>query len=230
MLKKRKKKNPVVSIIMATVISIAIGLIFQWSSTQTLRLPFSKYLWNTGYSVFLGLSLFANGFLFHGIERRYISWVRHPLKSIIIALAFHLSYSTVAIFISNWLWFVLLRHQTWAEFIKYGWFIIVGEYIILIIITSIIYANSFFKEWKEGVIQSEKLKQEAILLQYQVMQNQVNPHFLFNSLNVLGSLIDVDKEKAKEFTRELSMFYRELLYFKDKELEKLGYLTFPLKK
>ena len=50
------------------------------------------------------------------------------------------------------------------------------------------------------------------------MQNQVNPHFLFNSLNILGSLIDVDKEKAKKFTRELSLFYRELLHFKDKEL------------
>jgi len=54
------------------------------------------------------------------------------------------------------------------------------------------------------------------------MQNQVNPHFLFNSLNTLGSLIDLDHQKAKEFTRELSMFYRELLYFKDKDLVPLS--------
>jgi LytS/YehU family sensor histidine kinase len=50
------------------------------------------------------------------------------------------------------------------------------------------------------------------------MQNQVNTHFLFNALNVIGSLIDVDTEKAKSFIRELSLFYRELLLLKDTEL------------
>jgi LytS/YehU family sensor histidine kinase len=48
-----------------------------------------------------------------------------------------------------------------------------------LIITAIIYAQSFFKEWREEVTEGEKLKQEAISLQYQVMQNQVNPHFLY---------------------------------------------------
>jgi len=62
------------------------------------------------------------------------------------------------------------------------------------------------------------IKREALSLQYQVLQNQVNPHFLFNSLNVLGSLIDLDISKAKVFTRELSLFYRDLLMFKDRDI------------
>ncbi len=55
-------------------------------------------------------------------------------------------------------------------------------------------------------------------LQYETLSNQVNPHFLFNSLNVLLSLIDQDKNYAKRFTKHLSSFYRQLLSLKDKQL------------
>jgi two-component system, LytTR family, sensor kinase len=218
MIDKQAKVNWFRAILTATVISIAIGTVFMYTGTQTWKLPFSKYLWNAGYSVNLGLALFANGVFLSIVEKRFISWVKYPVKSVFIAISVHLLYSSFVIIFVNWLWFIYLRNQTWAEFMKYGWFIILGEYIILIIITSIIYAKSFFSEWRIQVVQGEKLKQEAISLQYQIMQNQVNPHFLFNSLNTLGSLIDLDTQKAKEFTRELSMFYRELLYFKDKDL------------
>jgi LytS/YehU family sensor histidine kinase len=95
---------------------------------------------------------------------------------------------------------------------------IISEYIIFVIVAAIIYAISFFKAWRLEVRQSEEIKREALSLKYQVLQNQVNPHFLFNSLNVLGSLIDIDLQKAKEFTRELSLFYRDVLHFKDQDI------------
>jgi hypothetical protein len=213
-----RKKDTLRQLLIAAVISVVIGTMFMLTGTQTWKLPIFHYLWNAGYSLCLGLSLFANGVLFKTVENRYIKWKDYPVRSIFIGLSVHFAYSTVVIFLWNWLWFVVLRDQSWKEFLTYGWFIIIGEYIVLIVITSIIYAKSFFREWMAEAIQGERLKQEAIALQYQIMQNQVNPHFLFNSLNALGSLIDIDQQKAKEFTRELSMFYRELLYFKDKEL------------
>jgi two-component system, LytTR family, sensor kinase len=213
-----EKKNQLTKLLIAATISVVIGTLFLWKGEGTWKISFEHYIWNAGYSLCIGLSLFANGMIFNLVERKYISWKQYPVKSVFIALFFHLIYSSVVIFIWNWLWFIVLKQQTWSQFLEYGWFILGGEFVVLIIITAIIYAISFFKEWLEEVIQGEKLKQEAIALQYQVMQNQVNPHFLFNSLNALGSLIDIDPKKAKEFIRELSMFYRELLYFKDKEL------------
>ena len=66
--------------------------------------------------------------------------------------------------------------------------------------------------------QKEKVKRESLSLQYKVLQDQINPHFLFNSLNVLGSLMDIDVEKAKHFNRELSKFYRDVLHFKDQDI------------
>lgn len=212
------RKLTIRSLLSATIISIAIGTVFLLIGSHGHKITFFNFLWNAGYSTSLGLALFSNGFIFQFVERKYISWIKSPLKSIFIALGVHLSYSTVVIVSFNWLWFVLFRKQTINDFFEYGWFIIIGEYIVLVLITAIIYAKSFFKDYRNEAIEGEKLKQEAMSLQYQIMQNQVNPHFLFNALNILGSLIDVDKEKAKIFTRELSLFYRELLHFKNKEI------------
>jgi two-component system, LytTR family, sensor kinase len=204
--------------LLSLAMSVIIGNIFLWASTHTFHISLKHYLLNAGYSGCLGLGLFANGIVFNFVEKKWISWIKYPIRSVVIALAFHIGYSSFVIFLCNWIYFVVLADNSWTHFLEWGWYVIGGEYIVMVIITAIIYAQSFFKEWRIQVIQGEKLKQEAIILQYQIMQNQVNPHFLFNSLNTLGSLIDLDTQKAKEFTRELSMFYRELLYFKDKDL------------
>jgi two-component system, LytTR family, sensor kinase len=206
----------------AIVMSIIIGTIFMCIGDKNTHISLKHYLLNAGYSVFLGLGLFANGIFFNKVEKKWISWIKYPVKSVVIALVFHILYSSFIIFFCNWIYFIVLVNLRWSQFMEWGWYVIGGEYIVMVIITAIIYAQSFFKEWRIQVLQSEKLKQEAIALQYQIMQNQVNPHFLFNSLNTLGSLIDLDTQKAKEFTRELSMFYRELLYFKDKDLVPLS--------
>jgi sensor histidine kinase YesM len=214
----KKKQKLVYQLIAAAIISISIGNFFLWIGAQTVKLPLADYLWNAGYSVSIGLSLFSNGFFFNKIESRYISWIKRPAKSIFIAMGFHFLYSSLVIFFFNWLWFVVIAKSTWAHFLSFGGFIIIGEYIVFVIIASILYAKSFFKQWREEAIQGERLKQEAIALQYQVMQNQVNPHFLFNSLNVLGNLIDLDSEKAKEYITQLADFYRNLLMLKNQEI------------
>jgi two-component system, LytTR family, sensor kinase len=202
----------------AAIISILVGMVIMVIRTDTFKLPFFTYLWNAGYSVCIGLSLFGNGYFFKWFERKYIFWIEKPVRSLILAVALHLVYSTFAIFFVNWLWFLVIIHLQFDYFWSFGKGIVISEYIVLVIITSITYAISFFKVWKQRVIESEKLKLEAMSLKYRILQNQVNPHFLFNSLNVLGSLIDIDTEKAKTFTRELSMFYRDVLFFKDLEI------------
>jgi sensor histidine kinase YesM len=202
----------------AILISICIGITIQSMITGTFNLPVSAYLWNVGYSVSLGLPLFANGFLFEWFAERYIDWIKRPFRSIIIALMMHLVYSSFVIFTVNWFWFNALLDQNWESFWGFSRPTIISEYISFVIVTTIIYAISFFKAWKNEVIESEKIKREALSLQYQVLQNQINPHFLFNSLNVLDSLIDLDTEKAKGFNRQLSMFYRDLLQFKDHDI------------
>jgi len=213
-----EKKKTNANLFVAAGISIFVGIITTVLMGGSLKMPLSSYLWNAGYSISLGLPLFANGYLFNWFAKRYINWIKKPFQSIIVALSVHLIYSSLVIFTVNWFWFHLILHRNWDNFWASNRGTIVSEYIIFIIIASIIYAISFFKSWRVQVQETEQVKNEALALKYKVLQDQINPHFLFNSLNVLDSLMDIDITKAKEFNRELSLFYRSVLHFKDQDI------------
>ncbi|WP_420151495.1 sensor histidine kinase [Spirosoma sp.] len=66
-------------------------------------------------------------------------------------------------------------------------------------------------KWRENSLQAEAYKREALLNQLDVLKNQVNPHFLFNSLNSLSSLISEEPRQAEQFVDELAKVYRYLL-------------------
>ncbi len=83
---------------------------------------------------------------------------------------------------------------------------------------------------------ADKARRAAAELQYDVLKAQVNPHFLFNSLNLLYSLIDFDSEKSKEFILALSKMYRYIMIQHERqrvsvseELELVGFYTEVLK-
>lgn len=67
-----------------------------------------------------------------------------------------------------------------------------------------------------------ELQKENLQSQFEVLKQQVNPHFLFNSLNVLSSLIKADPELAESFTERLSKVYRYVLENKEKDLVTLS--------
>jgi sensor histidine kinase YesM len=74
---------------------------------------------------------------------------------------------------------------------------------------------------KESELIVEKLKKETLVSQFESLKNQVNPHFLFNSLNVLTELIFQNQDKAAKFVEELSEVYRYVLDSKNKEVIEL---------
>lgn len=76
----------------------------------------------------------------------------------------------------------------------------------------------FFEKWKVTIQQNEELKNRQIRTQYEVLQNQMSPHFLFNSLNTLTTIIPENPESAVTFTEKLSDVYRYILQNKDREL------------
>ena len=65
---------------------------------------------------------------------------------------------------------------------------------------------------------SHELQKEYIKIQYRQLKSQINPHFLFNSLNVLVSLINKDSERASEYVKKLSEVYRYVLTYDMKDL------------
>ena len=86
-----------------------------------------------------------------------------------------------------------------------------------------IYENVyFFQQWRDTIRVNEALKSQQIRTQFEVLQNQMSPHFLFNSLNTLNTLIAEDPKLAMEFNEKLSDVYRYILQNKEKELVKLS--------
>lgn len=79
----------------------------------------------------------------------------------------------------------------------------------------------FFQRWKTSVIEAEHLKLENVQTQLESLKNQVNPHFLFNSLNTLTSIIPKDPELSVGFVQKLSKVYRYVLEVNATELIEL---------
>lgn len=79
----------------------------------------------------------------------------------------------------------------------------------------------FFDQWKTSIKVNEELKNQQIRTQFEVLQNQMSPHFLFNSLNTLTALIGEDQATAMQFTEKLSEVYRYILQHKEMELVSL---------
>lgn len=103
-----------------------------------------------------------------------------------------------------------IEFQTWIFF--------VFLYTLSVLVTSL---GHFYKMWKTALIQQQTLQQEKVAFQYELLKSQVNPHFLFNSLNVLSSLILEKPEKAYEYTLKLSGIYRYILENLENELIEL---------
>lgn len=69
--------------------------------------------------------------------------------------------------------------------------------------------------------EAEQLKRENVQSQLETLKNQVNPHFLFNSLNTLAAIIPEDVDLAVEFVQKLSKVYRYILEIRDAQVVRL---------
>jgi sensor histidine kinase YesM len=93
--------------------------------------------------------------------------------------------------------------------------------VVNIIATTIMESSAFFRQWKASLVEAERLQKEGLRTQYEALKAQVNPHFLFNSLNTLSSLVHSDPDLAEEFIDEFANFYRYILEIRDKNLVSL---------
>ncbi len=94
--------------------------------------------------------------------------------------------------------------------------------VINIIMISVIEAISWFKRSQGSLLKAEKLEKENSQIRFETLKSQLNPHFLFNSLNVLSSLIKKDGDKAQNFVDEFASVYRYTLEVIEKPVVELS--------
>jgi len=85
-------------------------------------------------------------------------------------------------------------------------------------IISTFYVVYFYNRYQKNKIKEQKVIAGAASAKFDALKNQLDPHFLFNSLNVLTSLIEENPKNAQKFTTSLSKVYRYVLEQKNKEL------------
>ncbi|MCC2546757.1 histidine kinase [Hymenobacter sp. BT175] len=80
------------------------------------------------------------------------------------------------------------------------------------LIVQLIYeSRHFFGQWEHNLRRAEQLSRAGVQSQLEALQNQLDPHFLFNSLNTLSALIDAQNEPAQQFVEQLADVYRYVL-------------------
>lgn len=143
------------------------------------------------------------------LNNRYPKYVQ-TFKRISIGLVVYVAIMTAAISIIFWGYDYInfLGYQLNTN--QYAWCLIIGIF-CNILATSLNEGAAFYEKWRQTVDEAENLKKENLQSQLEGLKDQVNPHFLFNSLNSLSSLIVEDPPKAEKFLDEMSKVYRYLL-------------------
>ncbi|HAS40822.1 MAG TPA: hypothetical protein DCS93_10100 [Microscillaceae bacterium] len=95
--------------------------------------------------------------------------------------------------------------------------VVIGAIANLVLLPAVEFYFQYVRRY-ETALDNEWLKKENAYFQYELLKNQLNPHFLFNSLNTLLSLITIDQLRAKDFVRKLSHIYRHVLEYREQEL------------
>ncbi len=179
--------------------------------------------WSSSFSFFIGGGLMKGNQFVSYLVTKQVAFDKEPGRALRYNLFAMFAYTLVYIYIINYIWFVWVYGYP-PSYVhgKGGILTMFIQFAITAIIVATLYSIRFFKSWRELAINEERLKCEAIELQFTALKNQVNPHFLFNSLNTLSSLVYQNQETAVKFIKQLSDVYRYVLEQKDNELVRVG--------
>jgi sensor histidine kinase YesM len=161
---------------------------------------------------------FANAFVFIQLDKIFEK-NRFHIKRLLIGFLASFFVSIFIIFCLRMLEQVGIENKTIVAFLQYEK---PANYIVALVITLIvslfIHLVYFYKSFQENKVKEQKIIANVASAQFESLKNQIDPHFLFNSLNVLSSLIEENPENAQKFTTSLSKVYRYVLEQKNKEL------------
>ena len=165
-----------------------------------------------GYPAWKGMS-----YIVVVLERK-LPWLQYPIKRLVSQVLSLTLFSGLIIFLGFTIWIKLSEGLDLESIFAMVLSSLKVVYIFVFLSLLIGNAILFFKNWKEATIQQEELKRAHLALQYQTLKDQVRPHFLFNSLSSLVTLINTDTEKATQFVHKLSDVYRYVLEQRENEL------------
>lgn len=179
----------------------------------------SRLLMQFSFTALYTFSLsYSNWSFFHYLDRVFEA-DRFSTKRIVIGFLGSFLITLFVIFLLRTFEELVVNQQNFEDYLaneKPGNYI--GAVVITFIVSLSFYAFYFFKAYNDNRVKEQKIIAGTASAQFESLKNQIDPHFLFNSLNVLSSLIEENPDNAQRFTTSLSKIYRYVLEQKDKEL------------
>lgn len=200
-------------------LTIVFGVIFTIINQQfTIKGAAVVFLFSAMYSFILGL---GNGIINNYLNTRW-NWATQTNERVWAGVIATICYTIIAVLLIHYIQYVLIFKHDFSGFFdgKLFWSHLFAI-IISLGIASFFHARSFMINWKASLKQ-ETTQHEIVAktetAKFETLKSQLDPHFLFNSLNVLTSLIGENPAQAERFTTKLSKVYRYVLEQRNKEL------------
>lgn len=170
------------------------------------------------YSVMFFILWKGNSFILNKIGNKF-NWTEEPLRKLIVLLFSYIVFTGVLAFTFTIIWYLFIVQ------IGINWSYVFNMFLILII--SVLFISHIY-ETKKLISDTIQKKHHTDLIELSMIKSELNalkaqidPHFMFNSLNTLGFLIDHDREKASSFNHNLAELYQYILSNRNKGLVSL---------
>lgn len=169
-------------------------------------------------STFVMIAIIWNGnILLIDLVDRDLSWDKQLHLKLILSGSIALIWPVLVNYLFNLFLFPLIHGHPCNLKSKETITYLIISVVTTLFVNSVFVSIAFFRFWKRTIKEKEELKRESLSAEFETLKNQINPHFLFNSLNTLTSLIEENPKTATDFVQKLSSVYRYLLTQKDKE-------------
>jgi hypothetical protein len=215
--KNKKRKaffNPIMWILLFTVTPPIIGYLFKGPQIfSSVSYYFTQTSIGYAYGIAFGIGNFGIGKYFKKLD-----WAKNPKRMNRITFIVFMGY---AIITGIMLPYSVDRFLWGMSGISVFYDVSAKAFITTVLSLIVFYFNIttlVSNNWIKSIEKNEELKRENLLAKYEALKNQVNPHFLFNSLNTLSGVVEQKPEMATEFIKKLSDIYRYVLEQNDKEL------------
>ncbi|TMM56864.1 histidine kinase [Maribacter algarum] len=168
--------------------------------------------------VFSTILYMVNMIWFRFILKKWDGFL-YTFQRMSIALIGNVVITCIGIFVATFIILIAFHEYSFQRAIAYQSLEnYLQSVIIAMVVACIFYIVWYYKYRQENKVKEQKIIAGTASAKFDALKNQLDPHFLFNSLNVLTSLIEEDPYQAQKFTTSLSKVYRYVLEQKNKDL------------
>jgi len=207
-IKTRILKHFLFPVLLASLALVISHLVFESMVEKVAEPNLNNFLF-IRWLVYALLSIFISLFLLSKLLDKFLSWKDYASIRFVLQMLSGTALSLLCINLS----YRIIKQQLTGAPADLSQIILLNIYgaAFILPIFSSYFGYRFLKAWKKSELESEKLSKENARSQLMSLRNHLDPHFLFNNLNILSSLMDKDIELSKSYLNKFAEVYRVIL-------------------